>query len=48
MHETVADVLTVQRFADLFARVRRPFIMETPAAWVTRNDLALDDSHLTA
>ena len=41
-------VAVIRQFADLFARVRRPFIMETPAAWVTRNDLALDDSHLTA
>ena len=41
-------VAVIRQFADLFARVRRPFIMETSTAWVTRNDLALDDSHLTA
>jgi len=45
---TAVTVTVIRQFADLFARVRRPFIMETPAAWVTRNDLALDDSHLTA
>ncbi len=48
MSEPAAVVAVIRQFADLFARVRRPFIMETPTAWVTRNDLALDDSHLAA
>lgn len=49
MSEPAAVTVTVIRqFADLFARVRRPFIMETPTDWVTRRDLALEDSHLAA
>lgn len=48
MPETVADVLTVQRFADLFARVRRPFIVETPETpWRTLKN-SLTDGMLTA
>jgi len=40
--ELVADVLTVRRFADLFARVRRPFIRETPDTWLTRKTAMTD------
>ena len=48
MSEPAAVTLTVIRqFADLFARVRRPFIQEAETGWVTRHD-SLEDTHLHA